>query len=87
MTSELEELKSVVAQLQKQVGRLSGTSLFRHHGPNTADNIKDQEDVRKLQYTYGYYLDKCLYKEVNMSAPAIRILADCAGRGPLLEPS
>ncbi|KAL6154062.1 hypothetical protein ACJQWK_01592 [Exserohilum turcicum] len=26
--------------------------------------LSDQEDVRKLQYTYGYYLDKCLYKEV-----------------------
>lgn len=87
MTSELEELKSVVAELQKQVGRLSGTSLFRHHGPNAADNIKDQEDVRKLQYTYGYYLDKCLYKEVNMFVLPNRIRADCAGRGALLEPS
>jgi hypothetical protein len=27
MSSEIEELKQVVAQLQKQVGRLSGTSL------------------------------------------------------------
>ena len=25
----------------------------------------DQEEVRKLQYKYGYYLDKCLYKEVG----------------------
>ncbi|KAF2743008.1 hypothetical protein M011DRAFT_529426 [Sporormia fimetaria CBS 119925] len=47
MTSEVEELKKVVAQLQKDVRRLS-----------------DQEEVRKLQYIYGYYLDKCLYKEV-----------------------
>lgn len=27
--------------------------------------MPDQEDIRKLQYTYGYYLDKCLYKEVR----------------------
>jgi hypothetical protein len=25
---------------------------------------KDAQEVRKLQYKYGYYLDKCLYKEV-----------------------
>jgi len=29
-----------------------------------ANGTLDQEDIRKLQYTYGYYLDKCLYKEV-----------------------
>ncbi|OCL10792.1 hypothetical protein AOQ84DRAFT_387269 [Glonium stellatum] len=27
--------------------------------------LSDQEEVRKLQYKYGYYLDKCLYKEVT----------------------
>ncbi|KAF9731957.1 hypothetical protein PMIN06_000257 [Paraphaeosphaeria minitans] len=48
MGSEMEELKQLVAQLQKEV------SL-----------VRSQEDVRKLQYTYGYYLDKCLYKEVT----------------------
>ncbi|PVH98424.1 hypothetical protein DM02DRAFT_729860 [Periconia macrospinosa] len=47
MSSEIEELKKVIGQLQKDVTRLS-----------------DQEEVRKLQYKYGYYLDKCLYKEV-----------------------
>jgi hypothetical protein len=26
--------------------------------------LSDQDEVRKLQYKYGYYLDKCLYKEV-----------------------
>ncbi|EJT79458.1 hypothetical protein GGTG_04542 [Gaeumannomyces tritici R3-111a-1] len=26
--------------------------------------LNDQEEIRKLQYTYGYYLDKCLYEEV-----------------------
>jgi hypothetical protein len=27
----------------------------------------DQGEIKKLQYKYGYYLDKCLYKEVNYS--------------------
>lgn len=26
---------------------------------------KDESQIRRLQYTYGYYLDKCLYKEVT----------------------
>lgn len=26
--------------------------------------LTDQEEIRKLQYKYGYYLDKCLYEEV-----------------------
>ncbi len=30
-----------------------------------ADGLRDQEDIRKLQYTYGYYLDKCLYQQVS----------------------
>ncbi|KAF2119090.1 SnoaL-like domain-containing protein [Lophiotrema nucula] len=47
MSSEIEELKKLVAQLQKEVTRVS-----------------DQEEIRKLQYKYGYYLDKCLYQEV-----------------------
>lgn len=27
--------------------------------------LRDQEEIRKIQYKYGYYLDKCLYKEVT----------------------
>jgi len=27
--------------------------------------LSDQEEIRKLQYKYGYYLDKCLYREVS----------------------
>ncbi|TPX15918.1 uncharacterized protein E0L32_000252 [Thyridium curvatum] len=26
--------------------------------------LRDQEEIRKIQYKYGYYLDKCLYQEV-----------------------
>ncbi|KAB5513408.1 SnoaL-like domain-containing protein [Coniochaeta sp. 2T2.1] len=26
--------------------------------------LSDQEEIRKLQYKYGYYIDKCLYEEV-----------------------
>jgi len=33
--------------------------------PLTSRVPSDQEEVRKLQYKYGYYLDKCLYKEVR----------------------
>ncbi|RMZ72834.1 hypothetical protein GMOD_00009884 [Pyrenophora seminiperda CCB06] len=28
------------------------------------EKLQAEENIRKLQYTYGYYLDKCLYKEV-----------------------
>ncbi|KAH7002489.1 SnoaL-like domain-containing protein [Ilyonectria destructans] len=31
---------------------------------NEVVRLSDQEEIRKLQYQYGYYLDKCLYKEV-----------------------
>jgi hypothetical protein len=66
MSNEIEELKQVVAQLQKQVGRLSGIAQFYPEVNCKADLRRvDQEDVRKLQYAYGYYLDKCLYKEVK----------------------
>jgi len=27
-------------------------------------DLSDQQEVEKLQYKYGYYIDKCLYKEV-----------------------
>ena len=26
--------------------------------------LEDEQAIRKLQHTYGYYLDKCLYDEV-----------------------
>lgn len=64
MGSEIEELKTVVAQLQKEVTRLSGR-LLSHPEVFPRANWTDQEEVRKLQYKYGYYLDKCLYKEVS----------------------
>ncbi|KAL2682357.1 hypothetical protein Neosp_006807 [[Neocosmospora] mangrovei] len=31
---------------------------------NEVTRLSDQEEIRKLQYKYGYYLDKCLYEEV-----------------------
>lgn len=35
-------------------------SLKQHVG-----RIEDLNDIRKLQHSYGYYLDKCLYEEVT----------------------
>ena len=29
-----------------------------------ADASEDEAEIRKLHFKYGYYLDKCLYKEV-----------------------
>jgi hypothetical protein len=29
--------------------------------------LRDENEVKKLQYKYGYYLDKCLYREVSSS--------------------
>ena len=66
MASEIEQLRATVEKLQSQVVRLSGgaeptiTRAYEMLTPHP-----DQEDIRKLQYTYGYYLDKCLYKEVG----------------------
>jgi hypothetical protein len=40
MSSELEELKQVVAQLQKQVSRLSGTSL-----PNASSATQREANI------------------------------------------
>jgi hypothetical protein len=42
------------AELQKQVEQLS----------NQVGILEDEQAIRKLQHAYGYYLDKCLYKEV-----------------------
>ncbi|KAM5353444.1 hypothetical protein ACJ41O_000094 [Fusarium nematophilum] len=43
-----------IAELQRTVELLRGE----------VTRLSDQEEVRKLQYKYGYYLDKCLYEEV-----------------------
>jgi len=40
--------------LQQQVGQMS----------NQLGILEDVHAIRKLQHAYGYYLDKCLYKEV-----------------------
>ena len=40
--------------LQKQVEEIS----------NQVGILQDEQAVRKLQHSYGYYLDKCLYNEV-----------------------
>ncbi|SPO01607.1 uncharacterized protein DNG_04280 [Cephalotrichum gorgonifer] len=51
MADAVAKLEQAVEILRKEVTRLSGTN-------------PDQEEIRKLQYRYGYYLDKCLYQEV-----------------------
>lgn len=28
--------------------------------------IADEAEIKKLHHKYGYYLDKCLYKEVHI---------------------
>ncbi|OJD31447.1 carotenoid oxygenase protein [Diplodia corticola] len=43
-----------VAQLQSQVEALT----------NRLNKVQDEAEVRKLHHKYGYYLDKCLYKQV-----------------------
>jgi len=45
-----------------EVAQLKQTVEALH---KTVAKLDDQEEVRKIQYTYGYYLDKCLYKEVT----------------------
>jgi hypothetical protein len=69
MEDQLSELKKVVEELRNEVSRLRGTLLLDHHVMTAVHRLKltvsDQEEIRKLQYKYGYYLDKCLYKEVR----------------------
>ena len=43
-----------VAALREQVSNLE----------NRLTTVEDQLAIRRLQFTYGYYLDKCLYDEV-----------------------
>ncbi len=74
MADEVAQLKQTVESLQKVVTKLNGAlarpSLTPYTSPlalTSADNNSaDQEEVRKLQYKYGYYLDKCLYQEVSL---------------------
>ncbi len=47
-------LEDQVKELQQQVNELS----------NEVGRLQDVNEVRHLQYKYGYYLDKCLYEEV-----------------------
>jgi hypothetical protein len=30
---------------------------------------QDEAEIRKVHFKYGYYLDKCLYKEVSLDSP------------------
>ncbi|KAL1617562.1 hypothetical protein SLS56_010965 [Neofusicoccum ribis] len=46
--------ESQVAQLQEQVEALT----------QRLNKVQDEAEVRKLHHKYGYYLDKCLYKQV-----------------------
>ncbi|GME23720.1 hypothetical protein GTA08_BOTSDO13696 [Neofusicoccum parvum] len=46
--------ESQVAQLQAQVEALT----------QRLNKVQDEAEVRKLHHKYGYYLDKCLYKQV-----------------------
>ena len=67
ISSEVAELKQLVKSLQKEVTRLSGSSRQHVYCASLlalTNSRLDQEEIRKLQYKYGYYLDKCLYKEV-----------------------
>ncbi|KAL1649612.1 hypothetical protein SLS58_001669 [Diplodia intermedia] len=43
-----------VAKLQEQVEALT----------KRVNKVQDEAEVRKLHHKYGYYLDKCLYKQV-----------------------
>jgi len=43
-----------LSQLQQQVSKLD----------QRLTSVEDELAIRRLQFTYGYYLDKCLYQEV-----------------------
>ncbi|KAK7419280.1 hypothetical protein QQX98_003432 [Neonectria punicea] len=47
-------MEDTIAVLRQTVDALRGEVV----------RLSDQEEIRKLQYKYGYYLDKCLYNEV-----------------------
>ncbi|ETN46374.1 uncharacterized protein HMPREF1541_00558 [Cyphellophora europaea CBS 101466] len=47
-------MEAEVAELKEQVKQLTAR----------VNKVQDEAEIRKIHFKYGYYLDKCLYKEV-----------------------
>lgn len=76
LVKKIESLEAAVEKLTgKHFSCLWHTALANHTLLSSAES-----DVRKLQNMYGYYLDKCLYKEVRINIPAGHDLPDKLNR-------
>ncbi|TXC06979.1 hypothetical protein FocTR4_00002385, partial [Fusarium oxysporum f. sp. cubense] len=55
-----------IASLQRNTASMDTESVMKQLKAMEAkiEKLTAEADVRKLQHIYGYYLDKCLYKEV-----------------------
>jgi hypothetical protein len=61
------DTESVMKQLQAmeaKIEKLTGNNYPLRPLLRLTLYVTAEADVRKLQHIYGYYLDKCLYKEV-----------------------
>lgn len=66
VSDPLDKMSDDLADLKKTVEELK----------KEVTKLKDVDEIRKLQYSYGYYLDKCLYKEVIKLRPLERRMSD-----------
>lgn len=69
--SQVEQLQKQVEALAKRVDKVQGIGMGRAVSAAWADEIADEAEVRKLHHKYGYYLDKCLYKQVWDNATSV----------------
>lgn len=66
MEAELAELKAQVKQLTARVNKVQGQAANGSWAITPDANVgADEAEIRKIHFKYGYYLDKCLYKEVS----------------------
>lgn len=65
MSSEVAELKKLVESLSNEVTRLRGNYSSWLDLCKLLIDFIDEQDIKKLHFKYGYYLDKCLYQEVR----------------------
>jgi hypothetical protein len=66
-SQQITTLVGQVETLANEVIRLRGKTSFIIFAVEVTHIAAGESDVRKLHHKYGYYLDKCLYKEVRQS--------------------
>jgi hypothetical protein len=77
-SNEITKLKDHVHSLVKEVTKISGrvpllSPTYPPHSPTPPPNYPpDESSIHKLHQAYGYYRDKCLYREtVSLLQPPL----------------